>query len=538
MGLFSGSFGTGLVTGLATSVDASLKSAMEKRDEEMSRARTFWQTRQAQKLDQAEARDQRAGDALDRLIKEFGGDVAKGLAAYEGLGGSVEAVESYITEIDKTRDAGMTYDLNEKIKFDGIDLSQFADLSREDAFGSIRTEIKPLDIQMSDMSGLSKIGLGMDNMGQQVSQYVNELIPERTKTTITGLTGAVIDRSGTYTGLMADLDARSKVGNIGQQLATNNYMLETGRDMQNNPLTEDDRIRLEETQTNLLILRSNIAKSDAAGDDNSAAIRAATSALGTAWSRIQSMWKEDMGYSTSGGTTTAIIGGEELVGEAAAAAYQAEVTRRTNDWITNNLLDEVGEFVQGGAEMASLYGLTNKAEAVQKSIKTALQQESATGTEQGAGSEQGATEQETPEAASATEQETPATTAQDTTGGETTTGAVVGTGDTVVSTEQELNDYILNNTVDYIQAAIANQPNLDPVLLRDKLIRAGVSPADADMHIAILVEGKSPVDIMNNPPIENVSPMPSGTRQAAQWRAKYGQTHNPDGTPKQTVREQ
>ena len=32
MGLFSGSFGTGLVTGLATSVDKSLRNAMDKRD--------------------------------------------------------------------------------------------------------------------------------------------------------------------------------------------------------------------------------------------------------------------------------------------------------------------------------------------------------------------------------------------------------------------------------------------------------------------------------------------------------------------------
>ena len=192
MGLFSGSFGTGLVKGLATSVDASLKSAMEKRDKEMSRARTFWQTRQAQKMDAAEAKDERAGDALTRLIEEFNGDVAKGIATYKGLGGSLDSVESFIKEIDDTRNAGMSYNLDDKVKFEGIDLSQFADLSYEDAFSTIRTEVKPLDIQMSDMSGLSKIGLGIDNMGQQVSKGVNELIPARTKTNISGLTGAFV----------------------------------------------------------------------------------------------------------------------------------------------------------------------------------------------------------------------------------------------------------------------------------------------------------------------------------------------------------
>ena len=71
MGLFSGGFGTGLVEGLAEGVDQSLRNAMDKRDKELSRARTFWETRQAQKMDLADAHDERAGDALDKLINEF-----------------------------------------------------------------------------------------------------------------------------------------------------------------------------------------------------------------------------------------------------------------------------------------------------------------------------------------------------------------------------------------------------------------------------------------------------------------------------------
>ena len=41
MGFFGGSFGTGLATGLATSIDTSLRDAMEKRDEEMTRVKSF-----------------------------------------------------------------------------------------------------------------------------------------------------------------------------------------------------------------------------------------------------------------------------------------------------------------------------------------------------------------------------------------------------------------------------------------------------------------------------------------------------------------
>ena len=83
MGLFGGGFGSGFATGLAESVDQSLKTALDKREKEMSRAREFWMTRQAQKMDLADDHDKRAGDALDAFITEFNGDVAKGLAAYK-----------------------------------------------------------------------------------------------------------------------------------------------------------------------------------------------------------------------------------------------------------------------------------------------------------------------------------------------------------------------------------------------------------------------------------------------------------------------
>ena len=71
MGLFSGGFGSGLVEGLAEGVDQSLKNAMEKRDKELSSAKEFWMTRQAQKMDLADDHDARAEKALDQFISEF-----------------------------------------------------------------------------------------------------------------------------------------------------------------------------------------------------------------------------------------------------------------------------------------------------------------------------------------------------------------------------------------------------------------------------------------------------------------------------------
>ena len=113
MGLFSGSFGTGLVTGLATSVDKSLRDAMDKRDEELSSARKFWQTRQAQKMDLAEQRDSRIKKSLNRLIDEMDGDVAGGLAAFKAAGGDPDSVELFIKDLDETRAAGLEYNLQD-----------------------------------------------------------------------------------------------------------------------------------------------------------------------------------------------------------------------------------------------------------------------------------------------------------------------------------------------------------------------------------------------------------------------------------------
>ena len=200
MGLFSGDFGAGLVEGVAESVDQSLKSAMEKREKEMSRAREFWMTRQAQKMDLADDHDKRAGDALDAFITEFNGDVAKGLAAYKHFK-TVDGAEAGLKEIEDSRAALGKFDVNDYFTFEGIDLGQFADLSRDDAFASIRAEVKPLDIQMQDTGLLSKIGLGDSDMGGKVSAQINELIPARTRTAIKGLTGAAFDRSGTITSI-------------------------------------------------------------------------------------------------------------------------------------------------------------------------------------------------------------------------------------------------------------------------------------------------------------------------------------------------
>lgn len=199
MGLFSGSFGTGLVTGLATSVDKSLRNAMDKRDEEMSRARQFWQTRQAQKLDQKEAYDKRAEKALRRMIQEAGDDVELGLAAFNAAGGDADSVETLIKRIDETRANKGTYNLLDSLKdADGNPLKPGGvSINLDNALKSVRQELSGVDANnISIVDPLANIGLGLKGgAAQAAADSVNALIPPETVEKITGIPVGTLDMS-------------------------------------------------------------------------------------------------------------------------------------------------------------------------------------------------------------------------------------------------------------------------------------------------------------------------------------------------------
>lgn len=140
MGLFSGSFGTGLITGLASSVDRSMRDAIDRRNSEMSEARKYIQTRQAAKLDAAEAKKQKFNEetqlAFDALAQELGGDVDLTYAAFKRLGTAAE-VQSYLNDVKSARKvlpAGQTYDATKD--FTGFTAGDLK-LSRETALGQL-----------------------------------------------------------------------------------------------------------------------------------------------------------------------------------------------------------------------------------------------------------------------------------------------------------------------------------------------------------------------------------------------------------------
>lgn len=195
MGLFSGSFGTGLVTGLATSVDKSLRNAMDKRDEEMSAARRFWQTRQAQKLDMKEDHDRRATKALDRLVREADGDVALGLAAYQAAGNDPDSVEKYLAKIDAVRDAKGTFKLSDNLILPEGYKAGGIKVDRDAAEQSVLMQMKGVDAsRIAIEDPLSNIGLGLKGgASQSVADKVNALIPPSEVTEVEGLSGVRLD---------------------------------------------------------------------------------------------------------------------------------------------------------------------------------------------------------------------------------------------------------------------------------------------------------------------------------------------------------
>jgi hypothetical protein len=141
------SFWTGFGTGLAKSVDQGLQKAMSKRDDELSRAKTFWQTRQAQKLDQKEAYDARAEKALRRLIRETGSSTL-GLAAFNAAGGDADGAEDFLKNVDATRNAGETYNIRENLNLPK-DYKAGDDIEESAALKSVRMQMKGIDADSS-----------------------------------------------------------------------------------------------------------------------------------------------------------------------------------------------------------------------------------------------------------------------------------------------------------------------------------------------------------------------------------------------------
>jgi len=447
MGLFSGSFGTGLVTGLASSVDKSLRAAMDKRDKELSSARQFWQQRQAQKMDLAEARDKRTNSALDRMIDEMDGDVAKGVAAFKAAGGSVEQVESFISALDETRNSGLEYNVQDKLKLDGVDLSQYGDLTREKAYKGFATEVKGVDIQMKDMSGLANIGLGMKDMGKGISESINELIPAREREAIEGITGGVLDRSGLITSERYKREVLAAIPKMKVQMAANIYQINNGKDLMNRDLTEAEILDKEIENSKLLTQIGSLAKAEAAATDSGPTLTEISALYSKGLSQLQT----DSGFEINPTSKLMTIVGPDgiLEGPDAQAHWKKIKNEWKSDFVKTSIFDDSGSYVSSDADFAARsLGLGNVASSVRESLVQASPAEDAP---------------PPPPAASSSAQDKP----------KNATDAGFATVEDVK-----------RDPLGYITAVKANNPSVTNDQLRSALVKSGIPEYLADTYVS------------------------------------------------------
>ena len=510
MGLFSGSFGTGLITGLATSVDKSLRDAMDKRDEELSSARKFWQTRQAQKMDLAEQRDSRIKKSLNRLIDEMDGDVASGLAAFKAAGGDPDSVELFIKDLDETRASGLEYNLKDKLKLDGVDLSQFGDLTRERAFASVRTELSPVDIQMQDTGLLANIGLGMKDMGKGISEELNKLIPAREQEAIEGITGAVLDRSGMITSERYKREVEAAIPDMKKQLSSNLYQINNKTDVMGKSLSEDQIQSLKKENARLIASIGDLNKAEAAASDTGPSLSQLASSYSSELSRLQ----KDLGYQVSSSTGIVSLNHPELgiIEGPEAQKYMAQQTANMEqEWVANNIFDTEGQYTGKDSDFAvRSLGLSKVADKVRMGIV-------------------GGDEAEAQQSSSDAPQPPKAASDKD------DTGPDFSKPQAVVEAPAAFADYIFSQ-----------KPDIDPAQLFNSMVQSGVPEATAAAEAErILQQQKAVEEAAKNKPkyvpgkglvdpndqANKVIKRPGGLA-GMNWDRMYSKTHNPDGTPK------
>jgi hypothetical protein len=190
------SFWTGFGTGLAKSVDQGLQKAMSKRDDELSRAKTFWQTRQAQKLDQKDKYDARAEKAMRRMITEAGGDTTLALAAWNAAGGDADGNEKFLERLDATRASKGKFGLTDAITMPDDYVKGDNKYSSEDLIKSVGMNLPEFDksrVSVSDFGKGTMFALRKD-AGQEVADSLGDMTPEKV-TAITDGPKASLDMS-------------------------------------------------------------------------------------------------------------------------------------------------------------------------------------------------------------------------------------------------------------------------------------------------------------------------------------------------------
>jgi len=180
MGLFGGSFTTGLASGLATSVGTALKDDMQRRENRLDKLRTFYETRQVQEQDKAKAEDKRTENHLTRLKNETGVGAAELVALFKGLGGTNDSLDNHFSTVDTNKNLGGTFNYTDMLKNSGMDFSQYGNFTMQDAFDNFKYEISAPDINYTEApSMLSALGLKQDSdkVSASLTGGMQDLVP-------------------------------------------------------------------------------------------------------------------------------------------------------------------------------------------------------------------------------------------------------------------------------------------------------------------------------------------------------------------------
>jgi hypothetical protein len=470
----------------------------------LSRAKTFWQTRQAQKLDQKEAYDARAEKALRRLIRETGSSTL-GLAAFNAAGGDADGAEDFLKNVDATRNAGETYNIRENLNLPK-DYKAGDDIEESAALKSVRMQMKGIDatnVKIDDP--LSKFGLGLKGgAAQGVADEVNSLIEPEIVETLNNIPNVTIDRSGFVSAKDRQREIENSIPGLDKQLGINTSKI-VDLD-KTSPTYEADLEALEDETAKIILAKTMAAKADEAGSATS----------GTKLTEYLSMSKtirtdvdDELGYTAgSGGTAPSITSGPqgELSGDAAVAYRNQILAKRNEAFVRNNLVDENGEPVSADAK-AAVMG-KGAFRAIANRIKAEALARKDDGEGDGTGTAADATKVEIPfDKQKIAVQANPM-------GALTKFMKVNGakaTPDAMLNLLRKY-EYSDDEAIGLIQEVMKqNQP-------------APKKPSFADLT-------------NKQTSVAKVDPRPSGSDQASQyaandWDNQFAATHNPDGTPK------
>ncbi len=502
------SFWTGFGTGLAKSVDQGLQKAMSKRDDELSRAKTFWQTRQAQKLDQKEAYDARAEKALRRLIRETGSSTL-GLAAFNAAGGDADGAEAFLKNVDATRDAGETYNIRENLKLpEGYKAGD--DIDESAALKSVRMTLKGVDESMIGIDdSMARIGLGLKGGAvKRVADSVNSLIEPEIVETLNNIPNVTIDRSGFVSAIDRKREIQNSIPGLDKQLSINTSKI-VNLD-KTSPTYETDLEVLEDETAKIILAKTMAREADTA------------STSGTKLTEFLSMSRTiksdvdtELGYMPGGsGVAPSITNGPqgELVGDAAISYRNKIIAQRNEDFVRNNLVDENGEPVSADADAAI------RGKGAFSSIAKRIKAEALARKEK----DDEPPKPEIPTAASA---------GYDTE--DKIKGDLSGFVAWKVSSQPTLNtlkglDWMSNYLTGLNVSPAEIAAILDP--MADKINADAAAKAAAQKARPKYNVNTAPKAKQNAPmPLNSLTP---GSKAHSEWIATYGKTHNPDGTPK------